>query len=98
MEGKYAFPMYPTVISNSIEEQKRNICILHVSSLVPVIFMTSNLVDNFGGLNIALEFLKVGAVKSTISCMLLPLFQMLLRNKRQLYAFHMYPTQGQSLA
>ena len=53
---------------------------LHVSYIEPVIFMTLTHVDILVGLQNTLESRKVGAAKSTISRMLLPLFQMLLRN------------------
>ena len=72
----YAF----AVISNALKKLKENICISRASYTVPVIFMTLTHVDTFRGLKISLVSLKVGANKSTISCMPLPLFQMLLRN------------------
>ena len=84
------------VISNALMKLKENICISRVSYTVPVIFMTLPIVDTFGGLKITLESLTLGADNSTVSCLLLPLFQMLLRNKRKIYAFHMYHTQRQS--
>ena len=88
----YAF----AVISNALKKLKENICISRVSYTVPVDFMTLPIFDNFGGLKITLESLTLGADNSTVSCLLLPLFQKLLRNKRKIYAFHMYPTQRQS--
>ena len=84
------------VISNALKTFKENKCISRVSYTVPVIFMTITHVDNFGGLKISLESLILDADNSTVSCLLLPLFQKLLRNKRKIYAFHMYLPQRQS--
>ena len=65
------------VISKALKKLKENICISRVSYTVPVIFMTLPIVDTFGGLKITLESLTLGADNSTVSCLLLPLFQML---------------------
>ena len=79
----YAF----AVISNALKKLKEKICISRVTYTMAVIFMTLPIVDTFAGLKITLESLKLGADNSTVSCLLLPLFQMLLRNKRKYMHF-----------
>ena len=45
--------------------------------------MTLTHVDTLGGFQITLESLNVGSAKSTISCLLLPLFQMIFKKLKE---------------